>query len=213
MDKGKLNYKAIAFALFVIIFVFIIFNIIKIPVPEEKISTELKPFVVLDYYTAQEKVMDNGNCVSRNFSYSYSWQGWDSGDDDFTTPYLEIINYENQSGTYIVQFALFDESEYPYVLYKETIKWEDASMYSDEKSVLLKSMGRNTVSIPTLKPNKDASYWAIGDIKAPVLYECGENIEYRTVVKNKTVTEYREIEKSEIFVNKISIWDYLFGKN
>lgn len=211
MKKGEINFKAIAYVLLVIIIVFIILNLIKIPISDRNISTELKPYVVLDYYTAQEKAVNDGNCVARNFSYSYSWGGWYNEDEDFTTPYLEIINYENQSGTYIVQFAFFDENEYPYVLYKENIKWEDASIYSDEKNVLLKPNGRNMVSIPTPKPKIDTTYWAIGDIKAPVLYDCGENVEYKTVVKNRTVTEYQEIEKVDTVVKKISIWNYLFG--
>lgn len=209
--KNRINYKAITVALFTIIVVFFLLNIIRVPIAEEQISTELKPYVVLDYYTAQEKIA-NGTCVSRNFSYSYSWEGWDSGNDDFTTPYLEIINYENQTGTYLIQFAFYDESKYPYNLYKNSITLEDATMYSEERNITLKPRGRNIISIPTLKPDRDASYWAIGDIKAPVLFDCGNNVQYKTVVKNRTITKNKTFEKSELVTKKLSIWDYIFGK-
>ena len=209
--KRKINYKAIALFFIVVVAIILLLNIIKIPTSKQRTLTEIKPYVVLDYYTAQEKYV-NGTCVKRNFSYSYSWEGWDSGESEFTTPYLEIVNYEDQPGTFVVQFAFFDENQYPYNAYKDIIRWGDAIMYSEERNLTIKARGSNIISIPTLKPNPDSSYWAIGDIKAPVLVDCGDNVKYRTVVKNRTLTKNRTIEKSETIEEKISIWDRIFGK-
>jgi len=210
--KRRINYKAITIFLILVVLIFIVLNIIKIPMNEKRLSTEITPYVVVDYYTAQEKYT-NGTCVSRNFSYSYSWEGWDSGETEYTTPYLKVINYEDQEGIFVIQFAFFDRNQYPYAVYKDIIKWEDATMYSEERNLTLKPHGSNIISIPTLKPDPDASYWAIGDIKAPVLVDCRDNVQYKTVVKNRTITKNKTSEKVELLEKKVSIWDYIFGKS
>ena len=210
--KNNSKYRFIIIILLSIIVLFIVFNLIKIPIPKERSITELKPYVVLDYYTAQEKVDEKGTCVRRNFSYSYSWLEWDEYNDGYMTPTLNLSNDENQAGTYMVQFAFFDEEKYSYILNRDKALWTDAIKYSDEKSINLEANVSTLVKIPTKKPNSQGSYWAIGDIKAPIIVDCSENTEYRTVIKNKTVTQYRNIEKSEIVTKKVTIWDYILGK-
>lgn len=212
MQEKRTDYVPLLIAVIVVFIVFFLLFLIKIPISDQQTATELRPFVVLDYYTAQEKDIDS-RCVTRNFSYSYSWEGWITENPDYTTPYLELINYENETGTYIVQFAFFDSSIYPYSIYKDTITWNDATMYSIEENITLEALGSKMITIPTAKLDRDATYWAIGDIKAPVIADCGKNVKYKTVIKNQTITQFRTVEKYDLVTKKISVWQYLFGSN
>jgi hypothetical protein len=210
MNEHHVDYKALSIGLLVLIVIIILFNAIKIQIPTERTSTQLKPYVVLDYYTAQEKYI-NGTCVYRNFSYSYKWVGWEAGNSEYTTPFIELSNDENESGIYVVQFAFFDSSKYPYATFKDRITWEDASMYSIEENFSLGPFVKKTISIPTGKASLVSTYWAIGDIKAPVLADCGNNTVLKTVTKNRTTTELRNIERVDVIANRVSIWNYIFG--
>jgi hypothetical protein len=201
--------RAIFISVFIILLIFVLLHVIKVPVQDVKMTTELMPYVVLDYYTAQEEIADR-NCISRNFSYSYEWQGWSEDDSEFITPYIEIFNYEGESGKFAVQFAFFDADEFPYQAVKDTITWDQATMYSREEYVTVKPHGSNLISIPTKKIRQGEDYWAIGDIKPPVVVECAEP-KLRTVIKNRTIAKNKTVERTEFVESKISLWKFLLS--
>jgi len=210
--------KLLPLIIFLILIIYIILNIIKIPLSSEETSTQGKPYES-NQISEEPRLTKTQQCYLKNFSWSWAWQGWANLENDYISPYFWIINFEDKSGSFDIQFAFFDNTEHPfdrfrgrgYNDFKDEISEDDVAMRSQVLTVTLNPGENRTITIPTRKPNPDHAYWALADVKEPEPYEvCTSETTEEELTKNQTVITHKETDKIKVVEESISLWDFLF---
>lgn len=170
----------------------------KIPIVETELADELTEV-----------------CEDEEFKWSYQWGEWNPEVDGVISTNFFLINDEPRVGTFIVNFAFFDNSLYPYEkfagidydLVRDILPWDAAEMWAEDVKVKLGSYESILITPTAKKVNQNTQYWVYADVTEPTYRSCYNN--YKLVEKNKTSYETRQYIRYNN--NTITLWDYVLG--
>lgn len=155
------------------------------------------------------------NCEEREYGYSYSWEGWDIGENTIATNF-RLSNLEKKAGTFKVDFAFFDESKYrfddykglTYDLVQDKLPWDKASMRVDNVERKIDPEG-NVLIVPSVtKADKNGVYWAYAYVHPPTLNDCRS--ETVAVEVNTTYNSTEAVKTTT--VKSMSLWSIIVMK-
>lgn len=215
--RDKTKRKLLAIMFLIIFFMYLILHLIKIPQEYEQDYTT-KEFIQKTELNQEPKQLKSEQCYLKTYTWSWQWQGWAELEDGFVSPYFWIMNFEDRPAIFEVRFAFFDNSEYPYDVirgreyedFKGFISGNDATMFSNWIDLKLDARENRTITIPTLSPNPDTTYWALADVNEPPSYEvCDSDSTDETIKSTSSETEYVETTKTKVVRESITLWELI----
>ena len=220
LKKGetKLRRRRIILIIIILIVTHILLNIIRVNITREELVNESIPYEGVKVYTAKEPEIIE-LCFEKEFDWDYKWEEWDDSQKGYVSPNFRLINLENESGEFKVEFAFFDESIYPYEKFSgkpyETVEdelpWEAASMHSYPVTQRLGQNENTLITTYTPKKYSDSIYWAYADVDPPIHEVCNYTIEYVNITKNRTITKYRTEKTKKNITKSMTLWQILIS--
>ncbi|MBU0980436.1 MAG: hypothetical protein KJ709_06515 [Nanoarchaeota archaeon] len=199
-EEGK---RKLPLRIILILALVIIAAIIKVPVVTEETYTISIP-VNITMMAVEQRDIEVKDCFTRNYSWSYRWDGWDQEKDNKVSPRFWLKNDQNMSGMFEVQFAFIDDSLYKYENYANrevtTIPFGQAAMISDRILINVNPNEERLVTIPTTRRHSDGIYWTYADVMPPNYNLCIPRLEKRnhTVMINTTQYVSRDATNSSV---------------
>ena len=134
-------------------------------------------------------------CYQQEFLWDYGWGEWSAPNSEVATVKFTITNLEDREGTFIVNFAFFDESLYPFDDYRgiryedvrEDLRWDMASMHLDNITKTLKPKEAVPLHASVKKEDPGKSYWVYADVIAPNYTRCEVDVNTTALNANKTI--------------------------
>ena len=215
-EEIKLRRRRIILIIIILIVIHILLNIIRINITIEELFNESIPYEEVETYTTKEPDIIE-LCFEREFDWDYEWQGWNEDRQGYVSPRFMLINLENKSGEFKIEFAFFDESIYPYEKFNgkpyETVEdelpWEAASMHSYPVTQRLGQNENTLITTYTPKKYSDSIYWAYADVDPPIHEVCNYTIEHINVTRNRTITKYRTEKTKKNITKSMTLWQIL----
>lgn len=153
------------------------------------------------------------NCTEKEFDWDYKWEGWYPGEGQIITQRFRLYNYDIKRGVFKVDFAFFDDSEYPYENYegkrydsiKSQLPWNSASMWVNNVTQSLGPYQKILLTPSVEKKDPAKVYWAIADVTVPTYEKC--TTEYYYTKRNKTIMVNKSFKRN-VTTTK-SLWQLL----
>lgn len=218
--RDKTKRKLLAIMFLIIFFMYLILHLIKIPQEYEQDYTT-KELIQKTELNQEPKQLKSEQCYLKTYTWSWQWQGWAELENNFVSPYFWIMNFEDRPAIFEVRFAFFDNSEYPYDVirgreyedFKGFISGNDATMFSNWIDLKLDARENRTITIPTLSPNPDTTYWALADVNEPPSYEVCVGDSYKDIIIQAGSGALSEnITTIKVVEEKISLWQWILRK-
>lgn len=215
--KKHKRRKVVVCIIFIILVIILLLTLIKVPVTKEILVAKKFYFWVANINVSEEKVVRE-ECWERNVNWTYEWLGWSDEPEGYISPIYNLTNLENESNRFEVYFAFFDDSVYPYALYREKdydsvkdrLPWSAASMYSQKVVYELGPFEEKEIVISTKMPY-NSNYWVYADVEVLNKTICNKKIYSNNETRIDNTTQYRIETAEETVFERVPLWKYLLS--
>jgi len=217
-EGARIRKRSIIKIIVVVLIIHIILILTKCTIVDEEEFYENVSYEIESNYTDLDN-FSTIKCEERDYLWRYQWEGWNEEVDNKISPNFRLINLENKSGKFDVEFAFFDDSVHRFADYqgieydnvRKQLPWNTAAMHSPMLSYNLEPYGEVLITGEVEKEKSDGVYWVYADVVVPKLDDCFEVMIYDEIERNKTVVEYRMEKRKRNVTKKVRLWDLLGG--